>query len=271
MEFIDTHCHIHDSEFSGKFTKSAEQMLEDALAVGVTSVICVGTSLSSSREAVAFAEKHDGVYASIAIHPHEAERLTEKEFIADMKALFELKSNKIVAVGECGLDYFYHDDEVVRGAQEHLLRQHFELAKTRQLPMIYHIRNAKGTDGMSDTAFSDFMKLYDFYTPKGVVHSFSATTRELEMCMTRELLIGLNGIMTFTTDVNQLEAVKKAPLKNIVIETDAPYLTPKPYRDTINEPKHVTNITLFIAELREESLALVAKQTTKNAKQLFNL
>lgn len=271
MEFIDTHCHIHDSEFSGKFIKSPEQMLKDARAAGVKSVICVGTSLSSSRQAVAFAEKNDGVYASIAIHPHEAERLSKKEFIADMQALCELASDKIVAVGECGLDYFYHDNETIRRAQEHLLRQHFELAKARQLPMIFHVRNAKGTDGTNETAFTDFMELYDFHKPQGVVHSFSATIKELEMCLNRDLLIGINGIMTFTSDENQLEATRKAPLKNIIIETDSPYLTPRPHRGTINEPKHVTNITQFVAELREESLALVAKQTTKNAKILFNL
>jgi len=271
ITYVDTHCHIHDSEFQKTFTSSPEQMRQEAKKAGVEKIICVGTSLKSSKEAIAFAEKHDGVFASIALHPHEAERLSEKEFIADMTALGKLKSSKIVAVGECGLDYYYNDDNATRAKQEHLLRQHLELAKTLRLPMIFHVRNAKSTDGTDKNAFSDFMALYDYYKLPGVVHSFSATVKELALCVERNLLVGLNGIMTFTSDEKQLEAVKKAPLENIIIETDAPYLTPKPHRGTINEPKHVTNITLFIAELREQSLALVAKQTTKNAKKLFNL
>jgi TatD DNase family protein len=271
MRLIDTHCHIHDSEFATKFDVPPEELLVRARGAGVDRIICVGTSLKSSKEAIAFAEKHDGVYASIALHPHEAGRLSEMQFMSDMEQLARLESDKIVAVGECGLDYFYHDDEATRAKQEHLLRQHLELAKNRQLPMIFHVRNAKNSDGQDAGAFSDFMGLYDFYGLPGVVHSFSATTHELSMAIERGLYIGLNGIMTFTSDEKQLEIVRKAPLENIIIETDAPYLTPKPHRGTINEPKHVTYITQFIAELRDDSQALVAKQTTKNAKKLFNL
>lgn len=246
-------------------------MLKDAHASGVEKILCVGTSLKSSKQAIEFAEQHDNVYASIALHPHEAERLSESEFVADMESLSELKSDKIVAVGECGLDYFYHNDELIRSKQQHLLFQHLELAKSRQLPMIFHVRNAKGTDGLSSGAFTDFMSLYDSYVLPGVMHSFSATVYELDQCVSRDLLVGLNGIMTFTTDEKQLEAARKVPLENIVIETDSPYLTPVPHRGIINEPKHVTNITQFLSELRGESHALVAKQTTKNAIKLFNL
>ena len=137
--------------------------------------------------------------------------------------------------------------------------------------MIFHVRNAKDTDGSTNTAFTDFAALYDFYKLPGVVHSFSATKHELDLCMDRDLLIGLNGIMTFTKDERQLQVARNTPIENIVIETDAPYLTPIPMRGTINEPKHVTYITQFLSELRDESYALVTKQTTQNAKTLFNL
>jgi TatD DNase family protein len=271
VTYIDTHCHIHDKEFEQKFLKSPEQMLDEARKAGVEKIICVGTSLASSQQAVAFAEKHNNVYASIALHPHEAERLSGSEITADMAAISRLTSDKIVAVGECGLDYFYHDDAEIHRRQDKLLRAHLELAKKRHLPMIFHVRNAKNGDGQGTSAFTDFMKRYDKYSLPGVMHSFSATDYELDLCVSRDLLIGLNGIMTFTTDENQLKAARKVPLANLVVETDAPYLTPKPFRGNINEPKHVTNITQFLSELRGESLALVAKQTTKNAKKLFNL
>ncbi len=267
MDYVDTHCHIHDSEFAKKFDKSPEQMLGDARNAGLKQIVCVGTSLKSSIEAVAFAEKYDDCYASIALHPHEAERLSEKEFIDHMEQLETIKSEKIIAIGECGLDYFYHDDTDVLARQEHLFRQHLELAVSRDLPMIFHVRGSKNTKSVD--AFEDFFALIDSYNPRGVVHSFSAGLHELQGCLQRNLYVGLNGIMTFTTDELQLAAAKNVPINNLLIETDAPYLTPNPFRGTINEPKRVINITKFLSELRDEPQALLAKQTTQNAKKLF--
>lgn len=264
MEFFDTHCHIHDSEFIKKYDSTVEKILERAHESGVASMVCVGTDVHSSREAVAFSSQHKNIYASLAIHPHEAAKLHTKDVTIlthELRGLYDPKA-PIVAIGECGLDYYYHQDEIVKKRQQALFRSHIELALELDLPMIFHIRDA----------FDDFFKIVDQY-PKlnGVVHSFSAHKDQLQGVIDREFYIGLNGIMTFTKDERQLEAAKMVPIEKLVIETDAPFLTPKPFRGSMAEPKHVINITQFLSELRGESLALLAKTTTQNAKKLFNV
>jgi TatD DNase family protein len=273
---VDTHCHIHDPEFASKYERNVDDILRDSVEAGVEKVICVGTSLESSRLAVEFAKKHEGTYASLAVHPHEVENLTDKELDSQIEELDRIASNRperLVAIGECGLDYFYHSTTDIFDRQQRLLRMHLDVALKHNLPIIFHIRDPKKrVDGEIGQAFKDFYAIIDEYEGvRGVIHSFSATNTELEGILKRDLYVGLNGIMTFTKDEKQLEAARKVPLSNLVIETDAPFLTPNPFRGTINEPKHVINITKFLSELRGESLALMAKTTTKNAKTLFNL
>jgi TatD DNase family protein len=273
MQLVDTHCHIHDSEFAEKSEFTQEELVSRAQEVGVTKLICVGTSLRSSLEAAEFVKTNENCYFSVALHPHEAENYTVAELDAQIIKLSELVDslpNNLVAIGECGLDYFYHDELDVRSKQKKLLRQHIDIALKHNLPLIFHVRNSQKFS--SQQAFDDFFSIIDEYNGiTGVVHSFSATNVELEQIVSRGLYVGLNGIMTFTTDEKQLEAAKSVPISNLVVETDAPYLTPKPLRGTINEPKHVILITQFLSELRGESQALLAKQTTKNAKILFKL
>ncbi len=262
---FDTHCHIHDSEFSEKSEFSKIQILERAKAVGVNKFICVGTSYKSSEEAYEFANSNDDCYFSVALHPHEAESLSVDELEDEMKKMSDLVSNKtkkLVAIGECGLDYFYHSEKEVLFKQELLFRRHIELALKLDLPMIFHIREA----------FDDFFRIIDEYKGvHGVVHSFSATNKELEGVLTRGLYVGLNGIMTFTKDEQQLNAAKEVPIDRLLLETDAPFLTPKPFRGTMCEPKHVERVAEFLSELRSENQDLLAQKTTDNATKLFNL
>jgi TatD DNase family protein len=265
MEFIDTHCHIHDSEFAEKSQFSQLEIINRASEVGVKKLICVGTSLNSSVEAFELAQENENCYFSIALHPHEAEKYSLDELKQQMHKIIEIlkeKPKRFVAVGECGLDYFYHSDRKVLVKQQLLFKLHLDLATKLQVPLIFHVRDA----------FDDFFRILDEYdSVEGVVHSFSASTSELDKIVNRGLYVGLNGIMTFTKDEKQLEAARKVPVDKLLIETDSPFLTPRPFRGTINEPKLVTNITKFIGELRGESQAFLAKQTTKNAKQLFKL
>ena len=128
--------------------------------------------------------------------------------------------------------------------------------------MIFHVRDA----------FDDFWPIFDEYKGiRGVIHSFTATTKELDQILTRGLFVGLNGIMTFTKDDKQLEAAKSVPLDRLVLETDTPFLTPKPFRGKINEPKNVVVIAEFLSDLRGESLKELSEATTNNSNQLFNL
>ena len=265
MKFIDTHCHIHDSEFADRFGMSTDELVEDSVASGLEKLICVGTDVKSSLEAVKTADRHEICAASIALHPHEAESKSIEQLETEVQKLVEMAdklSENLVAIGETGLDYFYHESTEVISRQKAVFRMHIELALQLDLPLIFHVREA----------FDDFFEIIDDYEGiKGVVHSFSATKVELEGVIDRGLYVGLNGIMTFTGDQKQIEASKAVPLEKLLIETDAPFLTPKPLRGKINTPKNVILITQHLSEVRGEEEKRLVDQTTKNAKELFNL
>ncbi len=252
MKFIDTHCHIHEDTF----TFEPDETITRARAAGVEKLIVVGTSTADSADTVAFAARHDNVWASIGLHPHDA-KLGQEAFDGLAKLINE---PKIVAIGECGLDYFYNHSS--KEDQIKALEFQMQLAKDHNLPMIFHVRDA----------FDDFWPVYDRFGPiRGVIHSFTASCAELEQALARGLYIGLNGIMTFTKDQSQLDAAKQVPLDKLVLETDAPFLTPAPVRGTVNEPKNVVLTAEFLSSLRNESLSHIAEATTQNAQKLFGI
>jgi TatD DNase family protein len=274
IELVDTHCHIHDPVFRHK-TLSINTQIQAARDAGVLQCICVGTDATSSSFAMKVAEEH-GLYATISIHPHEVKRLTTHALElqkTELERLAAQKNSRVVAVGECGLDYYYHESGNIRQEQRDLLRWHVELAKKYDLSLMFHVRNQKDQDpDVLGDAFSDLFVVIDsFGGVRGVIHSFSAGTVELEECLSRGLYISLNGIMTFTSDENQLRAAKNVPLEKLLLETDAPFLTPKPFRGTMCEPKHVRVTAEFLSKLRGETLEQLAQVTTENAKNLFGI
>jgi len=271
VDLTDTHCHIHEAvrgyQFSSETQKryekagspSADEFVKNARDAGVNRLICVGTTLEDSALAIEFAGQHDQIWASIGIHPHEAQRAVDDPTILDRFAKLAAKP-KVVAVGECGLDFFYSHSP--REAQERVLRFQIELALKHNLPMIFHVRDA----------FNEFWPIFDSYPKiRGVIHSFSSSTKDVEAILGRGLFVGLNGIMTFTKDIDQLAAAKRVPLDRLLLETDAPFLTPTPYRGTLCEPKHVRVTAEFLAELRGETLDLLSTRTSANAQKLFGL
>ena len=264
MQFIDTHCHIHDSTFLKKYEESPDELIDAAKEMGVSKLVCIGTDLKSSKESVEFASTRDNVFASIAHHPHEAKELTKQDCDAVVKELEDLfkSTDQVIAIGECGLDYYYHESDETRQMQEYLFRLHIELALSHDLPLIFHIRDA----------FEDFFRIIDEYNGiTGIVHSFSAGTDELQGCLERGLYIGLNGIMTFSKQKSQLEAAKNVPLEKLVLETDAPFLTPKPFRGKICKPEHVVQTAKFLSDLRGESLEEIAVSTSANAEKVLGV
>lgn len=255
MQLVDTHCHI---QFDG-FGISPQEAIKNALSVGVVNFIAVGCELNDSKQAIELANQDKRVFASIGLHPHEGAKYAhDEQALADFKQL--VKEKRVVAIGETGLDYFYMNSP--KDDQIKLLRLQLQLAQDNNLPVILHIREA----------FDDFWPIFDeFEGLRGVVHSFSSTISDLNQILSRGLYVGLNGIMTFTKKPEQLEAAKAVPLDSLLLETDAPFLTPAPYRGKMCEPKHVSVTAEFLAKLRDEDLEELAETTTNNARKLFNL
>lgn len=269
MQLVDTHCHIHEAldsmhlstETRARYEKAGMPKPDDIIARAVTDdvtkMICVGTTLKDSQLAVEFVKTRSNCWASIGIHPHEAKDHLDP---ADKKLFAELVGQpKVMAIGECGLDYFYENSK--KEEQKDLLHFQLQLAEKHDLPVIFHVRDA----------FDDFWPIYDKYRVRGVIHSFSAGVQELDQILSRNLLVGLNGIMTFTKNADQLAAAKAVPQDKLLLETDAPFLTPHPYRGTICEPKHIRVTAEFLANLRGETLQQIAKTTTTNAQKLFGV
>lgn len=247
-----------------------EEVIESALNSGVTKMVCVGCSLEDSKLGVEMAAKHKSIWASVGVHPHEA-----KQYVENEKALQELRQlptePRVVAVGEIGLDYFYNHSD--KQSQLELFRFQLTIATEHDLPVIFHVRDPKNHESLAlGEAFRDFFAILgDFEGIRGVVHSYTANKATLDKCLSRGLYIGLNGIMTFTKDDKQLEVAKQVPLERLVLETDAPFLTPVPFRGKICQPKYVVETARFLADIRNEPLEQLANATTHNAQELFSI
>ena len=261
MQLIDTHCHVHSLEFFN--AQQADEVLAEAVQAGVDKMIGIATSLEDGKAAISFAHKHPVSYwASIGIHPHEASKLSEGEIDRHLSELDNLAQEaKVIAVGECGFDFYYNDKKADLKKQTKLLEGQLKIAKKHDLPVSFHVRSG----------FDEFWPIYEKYTPRGVLHSFTDTSEHLQQALEHGLYIGVNGIATFTKDELQREMFHQIPLENLLLETDAPFLTPTPRRGTINTPKNVTYITNFMAELRGEDANNIATATTENARRLFGI
>jgi TatD DNase family protein len=269
MKLVDTHCHIQSAGLdSGERTTrqlwaknpdlSGDALVERAAEAGVTRLICVGCDLEDSRLAVAFAAKHDGCWASIGIHPHEAQHYLGGRKVPDLAAL--AMEPKVVAIGECGLDYYYQHSP--KADQVKVLEFQIELALAADLPLIFHVREA----------FDDFWPVFDAYKGlRGVLHSYTDSADNLRKGLDRGLYIGVNGIATFAKKPDQLAVYKSVPVDRLVLETDAPFLAPHPHRGSLNEPKLLVEVAGFLATLRGEDQAGLATTTTANARKLFGI
>lgn len=248
MQLIDTHCHIHESDYP----LPVSEVLQRAADAGVEKMICVGTSEQSSRDAVAFASRYDHVYAAVGVHPHDTK--------GGYGAIAGLALDDVVAIGEIGLDYYY--DHSPRDVQIAALEAQMQIALDSGLPIIFHVREA----------FDDFWPIFDnFHGVRGELHSFTDTQANLDKAFERGLYVGVNGISTFTKDPAQQRLYATIPLDKMLLETDAPFLTPTPYRGSINEPAFVSEVARHHAAIRGVLPIAVAKATTANAIALFDL
>lgn len=249
---VDTHCHIHDSDFYPETREEAYKQSRDA---GVR-MVCVGTNVQSSREAVDFCATHEGCYPVVGVHPHD----TKDADIEAIRRLIEEHRDQIVGIGEIGLDYFYSHSP--RDVQLQALREQLQLAKEYDLPVSFHVREA----------FDDFWPIFDEFTGiRGVLHSFTDNQANLDAARMRGLLIGVNGISTFTKDPVQQRLFADVPLADILLETDAPFLTPVPFRGKMNVPAYVALVAAHQAELKSVSVDDIARTTTANAERVFGI
>lgn len=249
--FVDTHCHIHEAHF---YPDDRAAVYERAVDADVR-MICIGTDQKFSRQAVEFVAEHDNTWATIGVHPHDTQDGWE-----DIAQILADKPAKLVGIGEIGLDYFYENSP--RAIQITGLEAQLQLAVDYGLPVSFHVREA----------FDDFWPiLTNFRGIQGVLHSFTDSISNLERGLSEGLFIGVNGISTFTKDEQQQKMFDAVPLERMLLETDAPFLTPVPYRGKVNEPAFVRNVAEYHANRRGVELEHLARVTSANASKLFSL
>ena len=252
--FIDTHCHLEDEKFS---TDRAE-VLSRARAAEVETIINFGSTLASSIAVVDLAKNFSELYAGVGIHPEEIDEFDDKT-CARLAALAADK--KVIAVGEIGLDYHWEKDSQRRLIQQKIFIEQLDLARQLKLPVCVHDRDAHG----------DTLKILQTEASglRGVLHCYSGSLETAREVWKLGWFIGVDGPLTFKNSAKLPEVVKAAPRDMILIETDAPYLAPTPYRGKRNEPAYVVEVAKKLAELRGETLEEVATYTTANAKTLY--
>ena len=244
---VDSHCHLHDREFFK--AEEAEKMLKNAKKNDVKQIVCIGTNIEDSLEAKKFARNHENIFWTFGIHP---EYINAPEVSSTI--LRDNKDEKLVAIGEVGLDYHYEPFD--KDAQIKLFEEMLQLARDNNLPVCFHIREA----------FEDFFGVIaNFPEIKGVVHSFTDSKKVLKKILeTTDFYIGVNGLATYST-------LPLPPLERIILETDAPFLTPVPNRGKINESAYIKDIADWLSTKLGVSRDEVAEKTTKNVQKLYRL
>ncbi len=249
---FDTHAHYDDS----RFDEDRDELLSSLSAKGVSEIVNCGCDLQSSLTTVELSRKYDFIYAAVGVHAHEAEDTTD----ADMDEIRKLYSeSKVVAVGEIGLDYHY--DFSPRERQIEVFRRQIILAKELDLPVIIHDREAH----------EDTLNILKEYRPKGVVHCFSGSVEMAKEIIGLGLYIGLGGAVTFKNAKKPVEVAKYVPINRLLLETDAPYMTPVPHRGERCDSAHIAFTAEKIAEVREMDVQQLIDICNSNAKTLFNI
>ena len=256
MELIDTHAHLDDE----KFAHDRAAVVERALAAGVVKIITMGDSLDSSARSVALAEQFEPVYAAVGIHPEEAQPMTTA---TDDQLAAWAAQEKVVAIGEIGLDYYWEKDEEKRALQRAIFVRQLDLARQLRLPVCIHDREAHG----------DMMKILktEGRGLRGVLHCYSGSWEMAAELLKGDWYFGIDGPLTYKNAAKLPEIVQRLPAERILVETDSPYLSPMPFRGRRNEPAHVLYVAKKAAELRGESLEAFARATRENTRDLYGI
>ncbi|WP_020408828.1 TatD family hydrolase [Hahella ganghwensis] len=259
MSLIDSHCHLDRIDLT-EAEGSLETALDQARARGVSGFLCVDIDLDNFKDVLSIAEQHEDVWCSAGIHPL-AKMKAEDLDSSHLKEL-ALSSDKVIAVGECGLDYYY--DAETAPNQKSLFEKQLAVACEVGKPVIVHTREAR----------EDTLELIRRYTPKGlsgVLHCFTESLEMAEAAIDEGFYISFSGIITFRNAGPLRDVVRNMPLDRILVETDSPYLAPVPYRGKSNQPKWVVEVAQCVADLKGVSLEELSRVTTNNFRTLFNL
>ena len=251
LDFTDSHCHLNHADFG----EETDAVVQRALDAGIRRIVTIGTRLENTAELLALAHKYPQIFVTVGVHP---EYVAEREVSADEIAQAATSDEKIIALGEAGFDYFYDPD--TKDAQRKLFKNHLIAARKTGLPLVIHTRCAE-----QDTVDA----LSEFPDVTGVLHCFSSKAELAKFGLERGWYLSASGILTFKKAQEIRDIFKDVPLDRLLIETDAPYLAPVPYRGKRNEPSFIVKTAEVLAELKGVSLEDLAKITTENFLTLF--
>ena len=260
MTFIDSHCHIDGAEYDA----DRDEVIARALSAGVMTMLNVGTGDPHSgafERAVELAETHEDIYAAVGVHPHDARLFDD---LAEQKILDLIKqSRRVIAWGEIGLDYHY--DNSPREVQREVFRRQLRLARSAQLPVVIHSREA---DDETIAILGEELAGYD---RGGVMHCFGGSLAMARAAIELGFFISFAGNVTFKKAEGLREVARELPLDRLMIETDCPYLTPVPFRGKRNEPARVVETARCLAELHGKELEEIGRTTSENFARLFQV
>ena len=254
---FETHAHYEDEQFdSGR-----EAILASLPDCGIKRVVNVGSTIETTKKSVELANKYDFIYAAVGVHPSEISELNE-ERLAWIKELTKLE--KVVAIGEIGLDYYWDKEPTVQENQRYWFRRQMELARETDLPIVVHSR---------DAAFDTMQIMKETHAEEipGVIHCYSYSPEMAKEFIKMGYYIGVGGVVTFKNGKKLKEVVEYLPMDRIVIETDSPYLTPDPFRRLRNDSTYLTYVAEEIARLKNISVDQVYETTWNNALKLYGL
>lgn len=255
MKFIDIHCHLNFPEYDADREEVIKRTQEAEIGV-----INVGTDVEMSQSAIDLAHEYENMWATVAIHPEYAQTTID---FSELEKL--ARDPKVVAIGECGLDYFHSDpSEIAR--QREVFIQHIELANKVNKPLMLHIRNGKENTGVYKEAV-ELLKLHA--KVRSNFHFFAGTLEDIKLILDINGTISMTGVVTFTRSYD--EVVKNVPADRIMSETDAPYVAPTPHRGKRNEPLFIKDIVASIASIRGEKIEDLAPQIVDNARKMFGI
>lgn len=251
---IDSHAHLEMQEFD----RDRDGVIRRAKEAGVDIIITVGTNLQDCRKVIDIAARYESVYAAMGIHPHEVKSIDDKTY--DVIRML-IKQPKVVAYGEIGLDFFRNHSP--RDVQIRCFGEQLELADEFDLPVIIHDRDAH----------RETMEMLKRWKGKrgGIIHCFSGDIGMAKVCLDMGFYISVPGTVTFSKAERLSEVVRQVPLDRLLLETDAPYLAPQPYRGKRNEPSYVLLTAQKVADLKEISLAEIGAATSRNARTVFGI